>query len=185
MSDLKNIVIFILCLQVAFIVVNELEIAPGVKLSSSGINPVLDYYSPATDILTSINSTYQAFNPTIDSAGSQTTTFHIDRILFIDPNISWSVTMVGADIWGALFLFVSALVMLIIAIITLIFSCLGLIMLLLFMATAGAIPFYISLFSLIDPVFGAVLGGALGLIQLVYVIWGLTEFIPTVPMKEA
>jgi hypothetical protein len=50
--------------------------------------------------------------------------------------------------------------------------------------TIGAIPFYINLFSLVDPVLGSILGLCLGGMQMLVVAWAILEAVPQIQLKD-
>jgi hypothetical protein len=49
--------------------------------------------------------------------------------------------------------------------------------------TIGSIPFYINLFSLIDPVLGNILGTCLGGMQILVISWAILEAVPQIQLK--
>jgi len=155
MSVLKNIVVFMFCLQLALQVTNHIEIIPGLYLNTGQISPYLSFYDPLSDIINAINAAQNAFN------GVFTPT-------------DW-------DLWGIIVGILTCILSSLIAL----FSIIGLFALIIYNMTLGAIPFYVALFSLFDPVLGAILGVCVGAVQLLFVVWGLTEFIPAVPNREA
>jgi len=195
MSNLKKILIFMFCFQLALQVVNNIEIVPGVYLNTGEISPYTSWYDPLTDMVTSLNSTNTALHPTVTESGDQTAVFVIQRILFINTNIIWTVNIssgstdfLGFPVPDLIFdlplLILSALLEAAVLLFTLIFSVLGLLFMLIVNTTIGAIPMYIFLFSLIDPTLGTILGICIGAIQSLYIVWGLTSLIPQTNKQE-
>jgi hypothetical protein len=162
MSTLKTIVFWVVSLQLFLVVVNNIEIIPGVYLDTgetlSTLNAGGITYDPITGVTSFLFNTFTSLQTVISS-----------------------ITGTSFDFFTIVAQLANALVNLLLFVL----SILVLIAFLLYQTTFGSIAFYTYLFSLIDPVFGSVLGIALGSIQTIAVIWGLTEFIPTTPNKEA
>jgi hypothetical protein len=72
----------------------------------------------------------------------------------------------------------------VLAIINLVIEIVLVLLMTLINVTIGAIPFYINLFSLIDPVLGSILGICLGGMQMLVVAWAILEAVPQIQLKE-
>jgi hypothetical protein len=188
MSDLKNIVFFFVAFQLTLSVVNHIQILPpsadlpgGLYLNTGQIKPWLNnFYDPLTDIIESLSSTAVSFNA-VSAGGSNIIDFKILRIGFVNPNLLWSVdttfNVFGLP-FGILELLISLFIIGACALFTWVFSAGFAILGLILNATVGAVPFWMTLFMLLDPTMGAILGLAVGAMQMIYVVWGLIGLIP-------
>lgn len=168
MSALRNIVVAMVAFQLALLVINQIEIIPGVRMVTGQIN------NP------SANLNYQLMNATmlnmnIVANGGSTTNQSVLICPFDYVIGGYFINSVSRICYNyqtrSQPSSIERVINFLVSIITLI--CLGLIWILALIwgATFGSIGLYTSLFSLLDPVLGAVLGFAIGSIQAVLVLW--------------
>ena len=198
MSVLRDIVFFMFALQLAIQVTNHVEIIPGVYLNTGQLSPFTSWYDPMNDILISMNSTVIAFNSInqITNPTANTINFIIPKIGPISVNVAWSVyihpdssaviPLIGIPlIWFDLgYLAISIILAIGVGIINALVGFILVLLMTLFNITIGAIPFYIGLFSLIEPVLGAILGVFLGGMQMLVVAWAILEAVPQIQLKD-
>jgi hypothetical protein len=204
MSLLRDIIFFMLIFQLSLEVTNLVQIqgpSPsmpgGLYLSTGQITPFQTWFDPLTDLTVNLNSTNNALNSfnQFSSPTNSSIRFVIPRLWWITINIQWDVyvhpdssaviPLIGIPLqWFDLIaLVVSILIVVIFTTAMASWAFIWIFIMLLFNVTLGAIPFYISLFSLIDPTLGFVLGTCLGGLQMVVVGWELIAAIPQIQLK--
>jgi hypothetical protein len=204
MSLLRDIVFFMLIFQLSLEVTNLVQIqAPstempdGLYLSTGEISPFQTWFDPLNDLVVNLNSTNNALNSFNEFSGPSNTSvrFVIPRLWWITINIQWDVyvhpdssaviPLIGIPLqWFDLIALLASILLVVIFTTAMSsWAFVWILVMLLFNITLGAIPFYISLFSLIDPVLGMVLGTCLGGLQMVVVGWELIEVIPQIQLK--
>lgn len=178
MSALKNIVFFMFCFQLCLQVVNNIEIQPGVYLNTGQVSPGIDTSSLIYQITNTMNSTAQNLNNIGTSGGPNLVTYNFNLLAIMTYSATVNLTDTVAGLpTGMLVGIVYTIFALAVAGIDLAFFGFLLLIGLLLSVTVGAIPFYTSLFSLIDPVLGTLLGTVIGGIQMMYILWGLIDYI--------
>jgi hypothetical protein len=204
MSVLRDIVFFMLIFQLSLEVTNLVQIqAPsaglpdGLYLSTGEITPFQTWFNPLNDLIVNLNSTNTALQSMnqFTTPTNSTIRFTIPRLFWITTPFAWDVyvhpdssaviPLIGIPLqWFDLgLLTVSILFVVIFTVFGAAWSFVAVLIVLLLNVTLGAIPFYISLFSLIDPVLGFTLGTCLGGLQMVVVGWELIAVIPQIQLK--
>ena len=204
MSILRDIVFFMLIFQLSLEVTNLVQIqAPsatlpdGLYLITGEITPFQTWFDPLNDLMVNLNSTNNALNSfnQFSSPSNSTLHFIIPKLWWITINIGWDVyvhpdqsaaiPLIGIPLqyFDLVALVASIIIVVIFTTAMASWAFIWILVMLLFNVTIGAIPFYISLFSLIDPVLGFVLGSCLGGLQMVVVCWELIAVIPQIQLK--
>lgn len=194
MSLLRDIVFFMLMFQLSLQVTNLVQIqgpSPGLPgglyLNTGQINPNLGTSAILNGVVQTINYTQTAFislNHT--SCGSNVSCNVVYTLSFLNIiNYNWGIDInqhfliFGIDSGlpiGQLMNVVGFGSVLGLTLINLVVGMFLLFIALIFDITIGAIPFYITIFSLIDPTLGAVLGLCLGGLQCVVIGWEILKY---------
>jgi hypothetical protein len=204
MSLLRDIVFFMLIFQLSLEVTNLVQIQgpsaslpDGLYLITGEITPFQTWFDPLNDLAVNLNSTNNALNSFNQFSSPTNSSIHfiIPRFWWITINIGWDVyvhpdqtdkiPLIGIPLqWFDLIaLVVSILIVVIFTTAMASWAFIWILIMLLLNVTIGAIPFYINLFSLIDPVLGSVLGSCVGGLQMVVVSWELIAVIPQIQLK--
>lgn len=186
MSVLRDIVIFLLCFQLAIQITNQIEIIPGLQLRTGQITPFQNWYDPMNGLIHTTNYTLNAFNsltPTNCSSNSSCVVTYTVSLLNI-INYNWALNInehfliLGLDTGlpiGQLNNLLGFIAVMSTAWINFSWG-LGLTVLgMIFNITIGAIPFYSNLLGLIDPNLGPIIGICLGGLQMFVVGWELVK----------
>jgi len=186
MSVLRDIVIFLLCFQLAIQVTNQIEITPGLKLNTGQITPFQTWYDPMNGLIHTTNYTLNAFNslvPTYCSSNSScVVTYTVSLLNLINYNWSLNINehflILGFDTGfpiGQVMNLLGFLAVMSTAWTNFIWGIGLTILMMIFNITIGAIPFYSNLFSLVDPSLGPFLGICVGGLQMFVVGWELLK----------
>lgn len=186
MSVLRDIVFFMLIFQLSVQIVNNVEIVPGVYLNTGEITPNLGTSAILNGIVQTINYTQTGFVSLTDTnCGSNISCDVTYTLSFLNIiNYAWTIDIneqfvilgvnTGLPI-GQLMNVIGFCIILFLTVINLVVGMFLLFIALIFDITIGAIPFYISIFSMIDPVLGILLGTCLGGLQTVVIGWEILK----------
>lgn len=186
MSVLRDIVFFMLIFQLAIQITNQIEIIPGIQLRTGEITPDLGTSGILNGIVQTINYTQAGFtslsHTTCSSNVSCDVTYTLSFLNII--NYAWTIDInekfeilgvnTGLPI-GQLMNVIGFSLILFLTIINLVVGMFLLFIALIFDITIGSIPFYINIFSLIDPTLGILLGTCLGGLQTVVIGWEILK----------
>jgi hypothetical protein len=181
MSMLKNLVLAAFAFNLALLVVNNIYVGPdNVRMNTGQLGGSSAFYS-FNDTLEALTSTEALMTNSLTSINKSTYLCPPTLFGFHVPFVpDWCYTIPPGDLDS-----VSKLALLADNFIIIWLGLVTQIIVLIVNSTIGWPFLFITLFSLIDPALGLILGGALGALTAFLVIWGLTEFIPTVSNKEA
>jgi hypothetical protein len=168
MSALRNIVIAMVAFQLGLMVINNVEIAPGISMATGNITngqanidpkPLIDGLGDIKDLLANAGTANRTQEICLPPIGG------VVPVVFDWLGIKLCHTVSSnPNIVEQLALIVQSLIVIGVTMAIMLFS-------LIYNSTVGAIFLYINLFSLIDPTLGAILGTAVGTIQTVLVVW--------------
>ena len=174
----QKLAMFFVVFHLMIFVVNHVEIAPGHYFNTGQIEPFQTHYDPLNDIISSTQNIQNAMNNIGSNKSNNTITVKACWSILANnycQNMYQDITANALGFtYGPIILLIEILISLIYAGISMAFDIFTLVILMILMITVGAVPFWTTLFSFIDPSLGFVLGLAFGSIQMVYI--GLAIF---------
>jgi hypothetical protein len=186
MVSVLRLAMFFLIFHLMILIVNHIEIAPGYHLETGQIEPFISHYDPMEDIYkaTSNMNTSMAWINGVSFNGSYMvvpvclTTLKQNFCINAPVNPTAELDILGSSfVYGPIIVLLVMLNALIFSFISMAISFILLIIVLILMVTVGAIPFWITIFSFIDPTLGLLLGTVIGGIQMVYISIGIFTFV--------
>jgi hypothetical protein len=168
----QKLATFFVVFHLMIFVVNHVEISPGHYFNTGQIEPFQEYYDPLADMAASTQNIQNAMNNLGSNRTGNTVTVQACwsfLTTYCQP-LSQDVTANAFGfVYGPFILMIDVVIALLFAGVS---TCLNIFMVVIVMIltiTVGAIPFWVTLFSFVDPTLGVVLGTAFGTIQMVYI----------------
>lgn len=181
-KQMEGLIFFFVALNLALTVVNHIEVkaatedTPAVYLNTGDINPFLTFYDPLGPMITTLNYTEQSLSPASGDSNQVTYTYSLLNIVTQTWTIDLNSSFLGLQI-GKLLSIIGLLAILLVAGINLFIGLIILFIEIILGITLGAIPFWTSLFSMIDPVLGMYLGIAIGSFQMIAFGWYMFDYV--------
>ena len=182
MTVLKSIVIAMFVFQLSLLVVNNVFIGDAnVRMTTGQITN-----SQATIPMDLLNQTVGNLKASLTNAGYTNQSIRFcsmqNNVLgigwFINDFVQATLRIAYANSGDLVPKEITNFFVLIVSLITLVLVLLITFLALIYNSTIGAVFLYSSMFGLIDPVLGGILGTVLGTIQALLIVWGLSEFLP-------
>ncbi len=185
-KEIEGLIFFFMALNLALIVVNhvaikaETDTTPAVYLNTGQINPFITFSDPLGPLISTLNYTEQSLkNPISNDSNEVTYTYSLLNFVTYPWTIKLDSTVLGFPV-GKLFSIIGLLAIIAVTGINLFIALAILFIEIGLGITLGAIPFWTSLFSMIDPILGMYLGIAIGALQMVAFGWYIFDYVANI-----